>query len=65
MRDDQHLVWTVVIRCCMGMGGSTVVPGYSRAYPTFLRKFLVVLGVIYMYNIVKVSKLRFFTIFSL
>jgi len=53
-------------RCvCARMGGPTVVPGYSRAYPIFLRKILVVLGGIYMYNIVNVSNLRFFTIFSL
>jgi hypothetical protein len=39
------------------MGGPTIMPGYSRAYPIFFGKILVVLGSIYMYNIVKVSKL--------
>ena len=51
-----------------GMGGPTVVPGYSRAYPAqggiHMYSIIVYRG-IYMYSIVKVSKLRFFTIFSL
>ena len=42
------------------MGGPTVVPGYSRAYPAHggIHMYsIVVHGGIYMYSIVKVSKL--------
>jgi len=35
------------------MGGSTVVPGYAQAYPTFLGKQLVASMYMYMYNVGK------------
>ena len=57
--------WT--IKSCEDMGGPTVVPAYSRAYPAHggIHLYSIVFHRgIYMYSIVKVSKLRFFTIFS-
>ena len=50
------------------MGGPTIVPGYSRAYPAHggIHMYsIVVHRGIYMYSIIKVLKLRFFTIFLL
>ena len=61
--DGRKLIWSGGFV----MGGPAVVPGYSRAYPAYggIRMYsIVVHRGIYMYSIIKVSKLRFFTIFS-
>jgi hypothetical protein len=40
---------------CRLMGGPSIVPGYSRAYPTFCEKKLVVSKYTHMYNIFKLQ----------
>jgi hypothetical protein len=61
-RDPRTEHYRFLSSLIQSMDGPTVVPRYSRAYPTFFGKILIVFRGICMYNIVKVLKLCFFAI---